>query len=203
MRSHIAGLVLAGGQSRRMGGRDKSFVELDGKPLIQHVIDRAGPQVATLAINTNSNDPQYAALGLPIIPDVVEGFQGPLAGIHAGLKWLQGQPDRDWLATFACDTPFVPTDCVDRLWKSVQGEDSQAAIAEWHNKRHPTVGLWSKELLPKAEHWLQAGNRMLMAFADDVPVQSVDFSSYSGDPFININAPDDIATAETQITNGR
>ena len=124
---NVAGLILAGGQSRRMG-TDKSFVALNGVPLIQQVIDRARPQVSVLAVNTNSDDLRYGTLGLPLVQDLHTGFQGPLAGLHAGLTWLQFQ-DAEWLATFACDTPFFPTDLVQKLWDCVHASSGRAAVA--------------------------------------------------------------------------
>lgn len=180
-----------------MGGQDKSFVELVGQPLIEHVIDRAAPQVEELAINTNSDDPRYANLNFPVVKDVFEGFQGPLAGLHAGLIWLQNETQADWLATFACDTPFIPGDCIARLEKVAIG--SKAAIAHWQDRRHPTVGIWHKDLLPTVEDWLRKENRMLMGFVDDIGAAAADFSHHPEDPFVNINEPAELAAAERKL----
>ncbi len=195
----IAGLILAGGRSRRMGGQDKSFVELAGKPLISHVIDRAVPQVAELAINTNSDDPRYPALGVPVVRDVFDGFQGPLAGLHAGLSWVRSETKADWLATFACDTPLIPDDCVEQLEKVAIG--SEAAIAQWKDKRHPTIGLWHKDLLAVVEQWLRKEGRMLMGFVDEIGAAAADFSTSPEDPFVNINEPAELAAAERKLSS--
>ncbi len=186
---NVAGLILAGGQSRRMG-TDKSFVALNGVPLIQQVIDRARPQVSVLAVNTNSDDPRYEALGLPLVHDLHTGFQGPLAGLHAGLTWLQSQ-DAEWLATFACDTPFVPPDLVQKLWDCVHASSGRAAIARSGGKTHPVIGLWHQDILADADSWLRADTHKMMAFADHVSVALVDFSGAVEDPFININSLSD------------
>lgn len=190
----IAGLILAGGQSRRMGGTDKSFVPLNGKPLIQLVIDRAGAQVDVLAINTNSKNSRYSDFGLPLVADVIAGFQGPLAGLQAGLTWLQTQ-DAEWLATFACDTPYVPMTCVETLRAAVDGNDKRAAYAVYREKRHPIIGLWHQDLLDAVDTWLTNEGRMMMAFVDEIGAVGVDFTEMSTDPFVNINTLSDLTTA--------
>ncbi len=198
---NIAGLILAGGQSRRMGGIDKSFVDLGAKPLIRHVIDGASPQVAALAINTNSDDPRYSDFGFPIIPDGIKGFQGPLAGIQAGLAWLS-DTNCEWLATFACDTPFVPSDCVTRLGAAAAQQKRPAAVAAYGDRRHPTIGLWHRELLHVLDTWLDGEGRMLMAFCDEVGAAVADYSDQPFDPFVNINREADVDDARRRLENG-
>ena len=193
----VAGLILAGGQSRRMG-TDKSFVELNSKPLIQHVIERARPQVSILAGNTNSDDPRYTALGLPLIQDIHTGFQGPLAGLHAGLTWLQSQK-AEWLATFACDTPFVPEDCVGRLVSAAAENDSHCAVAAWKGRTPPTIGVWHLDLLDQVHSRLKDGDLKLMKFVDDLGASAGDFSDQPMDPFRNINSEEDLVSAETHL----
>src|SRR5262245_28181144 len=116
----IAGLILAGGQSRRMGGGDKCLRLLHHKTILARLIARARPQVATLALNANGDPLRFAKYELPVIPDVVEGFAGPLAGVLTGLEWARANaPNSKWLATFASDAPFLPTDLVARLFTTV------------------------------------------------------------------------------------
>src|SRR5437660_7712009 len=109
--AQITGIVLAGGQGRRMGGVDKGLVELDGRPLAAHVIARLAPQVSALVINANQNLERYAAFGHPVVPDAVGGFAGPLAGLHAGMT----AATRSCVVTVPCDSPFLPLDLVARL----------------------------------------------------------------------------------------
>src|SRR5262245_49682471 len=112
----FVGLLLAGGQSRRMGGGDKALMKLGGETLLARIVARAGPQVGSLVLNANGDLSRFAAFGLPIAPDVVEGYAGPLAGVLTGLEWA-GTNARgcEYVASFACDAPFVPRDLVARL----------------------------------------------------------------------------------------
>ena len=109
----VAGVILAGGLSRRMGGGDKALRELGGKPLLQHAIERLSAQASPLAINANGDAARFAAFGLPVIADATDDSAGPLAGILTGLRWAAGAaPDVRFIATAACDTPFFPGDLV-------------------------------------------------------------------------------------------
>ena len=126
----VAGVILAGGRARRMGGGDKGLQALAGQPLIAHVIARGGPQVAALAINANGDPARFADFALPVVQDSVSGFAGPLAGVLAGLDWAaEAAPDCDWLATFACDAPFFPEDLVGRLSAEVRAAGADLACA--------------------------------------------------------------------------
>ena len=104
----VTGIVLAGGMGRRMGGVDKGLVELEGRPLVAHVLARLAPQVGALLINANQNRERYAAFGHPVVPDEVGGFAGPLAGLHAGMTHAA----TPYVATVPCDSPFLPPDLV-------------------------------------------------------------------------------------------
>ena len=120
-RALVTGLVLAGGLGRRMSadgaGVDKGLALLGGRPMVAHVIDRLAPQVGTLLINANRNADRYAAFAHPVIPDAIEGYAGPLAGLHAGMR-AAATP---WIVTAPCDSPFLPEDLVARLWHARQG----------------------------------------------------------------------------------
>src|SRR3974390_3147457 len=107
-RTPVAGIVLAGGQGRRMGSVDKGLAVLAGKPMVAHVLSRFAPQVDTVVINANQNLDRYASLGYPVLPDTVGGFAGPLAGLHAGMT----HATQSLVATVPCDSPFLPGDLV-------------------------------------------------------------------------------------------
>ena len=134
-RGEITGIVLAGGQGRRMGGVDKGLVQLDGKPLAQHVISRLAPQVGTLIVNANQNAERYAAFGYPVVADAVGGFAGPLAGLHAGMA----QADGTYVATAPCDSPFLPADLVSRLAAALVAANAQLAVARTFDQPHPVL----------------------------------------------------------------
>ena len=111
VREKITGVMLAGGQGRRMGSVDKGLVTLRGRPMAAWVLERLRPQVDELIINANQNNERYAEFGYPVFPDEIDGFAGPLAGLHAALS----HASHPLVATAPCDSPFVPDDLVARL----------------------------------------------------------------------------------------
>ncbi|MBS0308908.1 MAG: molybdenum cofactor guanylyltransferase, partial [Proteobacteria bacterium] len=111
----ITGLILAGGRSTRMGDADKGLQQLHGTPLVQHAIHRLQPQVSALLLNANRNLAQYQAFGIPLCSDETANFDGPLAGLQAGLR----QCKTPLLATAPCDSPFFPMNMVQRLHRSL------------------------------------------------------------------------------------
>ena len=150
--TEVAGVILAGGLSRRMGGGDKALRSLGGKPVLDHVIARARAQVGPLVLNANGDPARFEAFGLPVAPDLVEGFAGPLAGVLTGLAWAQAEaPDCDWLASFACDAPFLPEDLVARLLAAVEAEGADLACAASRGRSHPVFGLWPLRLRAELE----------------------------------------------------
>lgn len=197
--SKIAGVVLAGGLSRRMGGGDKALRLLAGKPMLAHVLDRAKPQVGALVLNANGDASRFAEFGLPGVADSVPGFAGPLAGILAGLDWAAANaPDAEFVASFPSDAPFLPRDMVRRLYDARDG--AAIAIASSGGRTHPVCGLWPVALrddlrralidedIRKVETWIARHKSVVVDFATD-PI----------DPFFNANAPDDLARAEALL----
>jgi molybdenum cofactor guanylyltransferase len=194
----IAGLILAGGQSRRMGGGDKCLRLLHHQTILARIIARARPQVATLALNANGDPARFADYGLPVIPDVVEGFAGPLAGVLTGLDWARvNAPACQWLATFASDAPFLPTDLVARLRNAVEYQNADLGRAVSAGQEHPVFGLWRVDL---AEQLRQAvveeGIRKVDAWTARRKLVDVAFEATPIDPFFNVNRPEDLAAAE-------
>ena len=108
--SPVVGVILAGGLARRMGNAaqgDKALLRLGDQPILTHVIERMRPQVDHLVINANGPPERFAAFGLPVVSDPIDGFVGPLAGVLAGMEWARDNvPEAKWIATIACDTPF-------------------------------------------------------------------------------------------------
>ncbi|HWO85093.1 MAG TPA: molybdenum cofactor guanylyltransferase, partial [Stellaceae bacterium] len=117
----IVGLLLAGGQSRRMGGGDKALRVIGGVPLLERVIERMRPQVETLVLNANGDPARFAGFGLPVVPDSVPDYAGPLAGVLAGLDWTaEHHPDCTHIVSVATDAPFLPRDLVSRLVRGMK-----------------------------------------------------------------------------------
>lgn len=197
----VIGIILAGGLAKRMGGGDKCLLPLAGKTLLQRTVERAQPQVGPLLLNANGNSLRFARTRLPVIPDVYPGNLGPLAGIHAGLSWMQStNPDAEWLASFASDTPFFPVDLVAHLLAAVTSQHAQLAVATSKNRRHPIFALWHASLIGKIEQQLQTGDiPRLQDWIKQQKVVEVDFVADAYDPFFNINIPQDLYAAEPLV----
>lgn len=204
----VAGVVLAGGLGRRMGGGDKCLRPLAGQPLIGHVIARARPQVAALLLNVNdsASASQLTGFGLPIVPDVVAGFAGPLAGILTAMRWAQAQaPSSRWLASFAADTPFLPRNLVERLRAAVADDSARdgaaIACAASGGRSHPVIALWPVALADDLETAVTVENiRKIDAWTARYAVRHVSFAIEAGDdPFFNVNTPQDLTRAAERL----
>ncbi|WP_213993535.1 molybdenum cofactor guanylyltransferase MobA [Sodalis sp. dw_96] len=185
MSTSITGVILAGGRSSRMGGEDKGLILLNQRPLYRHVLDLLAKQVATVLINTNRHLDQYRQSGLPVITDTLPDFQGPLAGMLAGLK-AAGTP---WVVFVPCDVPVFPVDLVTRLWEGKQNAD--AAFAHSGERDHPAFALVNRSLIPALESFLSRGERRVMLFFMQVNAARVVFPARHP-AFINLNTPRDI-----------
>jgi molybdenum cofactor guanylyltransferase len=197
----VVGIILAGGLAKRMGGGDKCLLPLAGKTLLQRTVERAQPQVASLLLNANGNSLRFARTRLPVIADLFPGYLGPLAGIHAGLSWMQStSPDAEWLASFASDTPFFPSDLVARLLDAVTKQHAQLAVATSKNRAHPIFALWHASLLGKIEQQLATGDiPRLQDWIKQQKLAEVEFAADAYDPFFNINVPQDLYAAEPLV----
>lgn len=197
----VVGVILAGGLARRMGGGDKCLLPLAGKTLLQRAIDRAKPQVSSLLLNANGSSLRFARSRLPVVPDIYPNNLGPLAGIHAGLGRMQADnPDAEWLASFASDSPFFPSDLVARLFDAVTRQRALLAIATSNKRAHPIFGIWHASLIGKIEEQLQAGAiPRLQDWVKQQRAVEVDFSADGYDPFFNINIPQDLYAAEPLV----
>jgi molybdenum cofactor guanylyltransferase len=196
----IVGCILAGGRSSRFGS-DKALAVIGGKTLLEHAIERLGRQVTQLAINTNSDDPAFAATGLRLLKDATPDFRGPLAGILAALEWASIM-GTDAVVTAAVDTPMFPADLVGRL-SSSGGE--RIVIAESATGLHPTFGLWP--IAPRAalSTWLDSSRSLRVTdFLTAQGFTKIWFENNSGlDPFHNINTPNDTGVVDAFTGSNR
>jgi molybdopterin-guanine dinucleotide biosynthesis protein A len=192
------GLVLAGGLARRMGGGDKTRMRIGGKSILERVLVRLEPQCAAVILNANGDPARFADSGLPVVPDTVPGFAGPLAGILAGLDWTAAHaPAIVDVVSVPGDCPFLPGDLVARLSAARQAAGVPLACARSGDWRHPVVGLWPvalREDLRKA--LVQEDMRKIEAFTARHGVAVSDWPAAPIDPFFNINTPADAAEAE-------
>jgi len=195
------GVILAGGQARRMGGVDKALIPLGGTTLIERAIARASVQVTDLVINANGDPRRFAHLGFPVVPDPIGGFVGPIAGIFAGFAWMRAnRPKAHWLASFSCDTPFFPMDMVKRLIEKARSEGAKVAVAESGSRDHHVFAVWSADITASSEDVLvKRGLRKMGDFIATLPNVRVRFDTDPIDPFVNINTPEDLAHAEDYI----
>lgn len=194
------GVILAGGQSTRMGGGDKGLLPLGSGTILGHVIDRLSPQVARLALNANGDPARFESFGLPVLADSVEGFAGPLAGVLAGLDWAAEQ-GASHIVTAAADTPFFPADLVPRLLLAAEESGHPIALAKTENGRHPTFGLWPVALRDDLRRALRDGIRKVVQWTDAHGTATAVFPTDRFDPFFNVNTPEDLATA-TKLLEG-
>jgi molybdopterin-guanine dinucleotide biosynthesis protein A len=230
-KQRIVGVLLAGGQSRRMfrhgpsadanpaaappvaaaGGEpapagDKGLLDLGGKPMLGHVVDRLRPQVGRMVINANGDPTRFAAFGLPVIADTVGGFAGPLSGVLAAMRWTaQHQSGARDIVTVSTDAPFLPRDLVARLVEARLAEPPGGiALAASGGELHPVIGLWPVDLADDLEAALNQGTRKVLAWTDRHGTIPVDFpferiGETCVDPFFNANTPDELAEARRLV----
>ena len=197
----VAGVLLAGGRARRMGGGDKALATLGGETILARVVASARPQVRALALNANGDPERFAEYGLPVIADVIADYAGPLAGVLTGLEWAaEHAPDCPWVASFATDAPFVPTDLVARLLAAVARDGAEMACAASGGRAHPVFGLWPVALAGELRHALTAEDmRKIDAWTARYRLAVAEFACDPVDPFFNLNRPADLARAETLV----
>ncbi|MEZ5752705.1 MAG: molybdenum cofactor guanylyltransferase MobA [Paracoccaceae bacterium] len=197
--AQVAGVILAGGLARRMGGGDKGLLMLGDRPVIGHVIARLAPQLGALAINANDDPSRFAPLGLPVIADTVPDRPGPLAGLLAGMIWAHASGFGSVLVV-AGDTPFVPPDLVARLGQPGPVL-ARSPDPDGTPRLHPTIGLWPVAMAPILTEALAKGERRIGAWALGQGARIVDFND-TPDPFFNINTPQDLALARMRLAGG-
>ncbi|MDZ7828039.1 MAG: molybdenum cofactor guanylyltransferase MobA [Halofilum sp. (in: g-proteobacteria)] len=190
----VTGVLLAGGRARRMGGQDKGLIELAGRPLAAHALDRLQPQVAEVVLNANRNQSDYARLGVRVVPDSVEGFLGPLAGLLAGME----SASTPLVVTAPCDSPFVPADLVERLLDAREASGAQLAVAHDGERQQPVFLLAECALAPGLRDWLLEGGRKIDAWFAGHRLVDVPFTD-TPDAFININTEDERAAVEQRL----
>jgi len=187
----VTGLILAGGQGRRMGGVDKGLQHLRGRPMVEWVLERLKPQVTEVVINANQHQADYARYGCRVVPDEIGGFAGPLAGLHAGLK-VNVHP---FLVTVPCDSPFLPRDLVSRLHAALVAQHADLAVAKTGDQPHPVFALVRAALSTHLAGFLEAGGRKIDGWYAALQVVEVPFDDQA-EAFSNINTRAELAAFE-------
>ena len=187
----VTGIVLAGGQGRRMGGVDKGLEPLRGRPMVQWALERLAPQVDEILINANQNMDAYARFGQRVVPDEVGGFAGPLAGLHAGLK----AASHPLAVTVPCDSPFLPADLVARLHAAMDKHGAQLAVAKTGDQPHPVFSLVKRDVLANLGEFLAGGGRKIDVWYASLKTVEVPFDD-EAEAFSNINTREELAGHE-------
>ena len=202
VRDDITGLILAGGRGSRMGGTDKGLQAFQGMPMVQHTLQRLAPQTGSLLINANRNLDRYRAFGVPVIPDAIPDFAGPLAGMLAGLAQCQTR----WIVTAPCDTPFLPTDLVDRLAHAIEAEQAEIAIpvtldADGRRWLQPVFCMMPVTAAASLRAYVDGGQRKIETWVTSQRVAQVVFEDAAA--FANINTLDELHLHETADRTGQ
>ena len=191
---NITGIILAGGQARRMGGQDKGLISLAGKPMIEYVLKAIEPQVDTIIINANRNQSLYEKYGFPVVADQIDGYCGPLAGMASGLE----QAKTPFVVTVPCDSPFIPDDLVHKLYLTLQHEDAEICTARSNDRLQPVFTLMKSELFNSILDFLNNGERKIDKWFDKHRLAIADFSDQP-DTFININSTEELDEIEFKL----
>ena len=189
--SLVTGVILAGGQGRRMGGVDKGLKVLHGKPMVAWALERFAPQVDEVLINANQNPGVYGKFGYRVIPDEIGGFAGPLAGLHRGLS----EARHELVATVPCDSPFLPGDLIPRLRGALDNTGSDVAVAKTGDQPHPVFCLCRKSVLTGLTKFLAGGGRKIDAWYAKLKVVEVAFDDNPG-AFSNVNTEEELRALE-------
>ncbi len=187
----ITGVILAGGQGRRMGDVDKGLQPFRGRALIERVIARLKPQVNEILINANQNQDRYRDYGYKVISDLVPNYAGPLAGLHSALS----EASNELVLTVPCDSPFFPKDLAERLHTALRGASADVAVARTGYQPHPVFCLARRALLPNLDNFLQQGGRKIDAWYARLNAIEVAFDDQP-DAFINLNTLEELKAAE-------
>jgi len=194
---NILGAILAGGQSKRMG-KDKLFLELDNKKLIEHTIDKVKKYLKQVIIITNQKNEFFLKNNLITVEDCIKGQLGPLVGILTAMKWAKENSNKySWVATFPCDTPFFPESIIKSFIKESEKKESLLLSASSHGRKHNIFGLWSLELYDKLKNDLVNKKiRKVQDWTEKNKIKNLEFKFKDYDPFFNINTKEDLEFAK-------
>lgn len=193
----LAIVILAGGKATRMGGGDKPLREISGRTILSRVIERISNPHSAMAINANSNPARFEMFGLPVLPDAMADYPGPLAGILAGLDWAATIPGVSDVLCVPGDCPFIPRDLVARLDAARQAAATPLACAGSGGWTHPVIGLWPVSMREALREALAAGERKIDRFTARFGCTTAEWPFVGYDPFFNVNTPEELIEAET------
>lgn len=193
-RREITAVILAGGRARRMGGKDKGLIQLDGRPMVAHVMAALRPQVGELMINANRNLDRYAEFGYRVITDAVGDFSGPLAGVASALQSSRTR----YILTVPCDSPLMPDDLVARLYSTLRSRDAEIAVAHDGERMQPVFSLLPRNLADSLLGFLAEGERRIDRWFTYHKTVTADFSD-KADTFLNVNTDEERLALEKTL----
>jgi len=195
-KNRITGVILAGGQAKRMGGQDKGLIDLARKAMIEHAIAVLRPQVEALIISANRNADIYNRFGYPVIPDVVGGYFGPLAGMASAMQYTK----TPYIITAPCDSPFIPFNLVERLYTAMDGARANISVAHDGERMQPVFALLQSSLRASIMDFLAAGDRKIGLWYAGQKTVLADFSD-KPEAFLNVNTPEDKVALEKKFNH--
>jgi len=193
----LCAVILTGGRSSRMGGGIKSLKKFNNKYIFDRIFENLQTQVDKVIINSNDSENLFVKYNVEVIKDSLEGYLGPLAGIHASFEWLnKNAPYINWLVTVPGDTPFIPKNLVKKLLDKVKNTNHKIVLAQSNGKTHPIIGIWHSNLFESLKNSLNSGNRKIMNWASQNSLGYEEFTNSKYDPFFNINCKEDLIEAK-------
>ena len=193
----LCAVILTGGRSSRMGGGIKSLKKFNNKYIFDRIFENLQTQVDKIIINSNDSENLFVKYNVEVIKDSLEGYLGPLAGIHASFEWLnKNAPYINWLVTVPGDTPFIPKNLVKKLLDKVKNTNHKIVLAQSNGKTHPIIGIWHSNLFESLKNSLNSGNRKIMNWASQNSLGYEEFTNSKYDPFFNINCKEDLIEAK-------
>lgn len=197
-RDCVTGVILAGGEARRMGRRDKGLLLLAERPMIEYVLSVMQPQVGAVLINANRNHSSYGRYGFPVVADEYSGFNGPLAGMASCMRLVK----TEYMATAPCDSPFIPADLVIRLARKLERAGAEISVAHNGERMQPVFSLIRTDLLDSLLQFLARGERKIDKWFAGHRTVMADFADEPR-TFLNINTPADLQKIEIELESRR
>ncbi len=191
---NVCAVVLAGGKATRMGGQDKGLVEIAGESIVSRICRQLEPQAGKLVINANRNLEQYRKFGFEVITDILEDYQGPLAGMLSTLQLT----DKEWVLTAPCDGPFISPAYCKRMITATSENSVKLAVASDGDRLQPVYALIHQDLTDSLEKYIQSGDRKIDRWFGMHPYETVNFVDCT-EMFTNINTPEQKTEIERSL----
>ena len=192
-----AGVILAGGRSSRMGVTSKALLELNGQPLLRHVVDRLQAHLDPLLLSCESETADFESFGLAVVPDLLPDYRGPLTGLYSTLQFLSDKGHSNGLVLCPCDAPFIPDNLVQVLSNADQSEIKPVVVISYQGVLQPTFSLWQNHHLPVIrEAVVEQGRGGLKHLLTSLPHKIVEWATVEPSPFFNVNTPQEFESAK-------